>query len=311
LKEGLQLRNTILNGVIEAFRPDAIFTDCMPLGLRDELEDLLANYPGKKYLILRGVLGDPQRVNTLTFGKKQGPFIERHYDRVLVASDRRVCDLTREYQLTPIIANKVQYCGYICKPISAEAIAAVRSERGVAPDDTYVVCSAGGGMTGENLVGRCMTLAAKHRDVLFDIVIGPRSNLNWPKLSTASYIEGNIRYIKESAALPLLHGSADVVITPGGYNSLVEAMQGHARIIAVSTQERATDELYAHAARLQPYHAVTLVAASASLEDAFSHNLALVRDGVERTTSDHQALDFAGVEKIRHIVLEDLSGGDC
>lgn len=303
--EALKLRATILDSIVAAFRPDAIFTDCLPLGLDDELEAVIRAHRGKSYLILRGVLGDPEKVSALTFSGKQGSILETHYRRLLVASDRRICDLACDYRMSPAVARKLEYCGYVRKPIGAQTIADVRAERGLRPGDAYVVCSAGGGMAGEALTVRCVELARCFEGTHFDIVLGPRSNLPWPRRTLSAYREGNVRFIRESYALPLLHAAADVVITPGGYNSLVESMQGRAQIIAVSAQARATGELFTHAARLGAYHPISLVKDPSELHGVFERVLARAREQRPVDLAD-VPLDFGGVEKIKAIIARDL-----
>ncbi|MFD2349662.1 hypothetical protein ACFSTC_10225 [Nonomuraea ferruginea] len=54
----VRLRKSILTAVVEAFEPDVIFVDHLPLGAGEELAEVIEDTRCLKYLVTRGVLNE-------------------------------------------------------------------------------------------------------------------------------------------------------------------------------------------------------------------------------------------------------------
>jgi predicted glycosyltransferase len=305
--EAIQLRKRILNGVVDAFVPDAIFVDHLPLGAHEELADILSDTPCLKYLVTRGVLNETENLRKLILGGRASQYLKTHYSRILVASDSRVFDFVRRYNVSAEIRAKAVQTGYVIEHVHDDVIKRTRERRGLRDGDIWVVASAGGGQMGEPLIQGCLELAGVHQDIAFDIVRGPRSGLAWDAGDSVRVVGNDVRFHKESDQMPYLHAAADLVISTGGYNSLLEALQGNARILCFPYRLDPRDEQYQHASSLRKFVDLEVSADLWRLRELFEAALARIRSG--RSCDRRGELDFDGAAFIRRIVLEDLGIG--
>jgi predicted glycosyltransferase len=303
-KDALDFRRDLLQGIVDAFRPDVMFVDHLPLGMRDELEPIVANTRCLKYLVTRGVQNETEDLAQLLLAGKAHEAIKLHYDRVFLAIDQRVFDFRERYPAFDEVAGKFCPVGYVIEPTSPDAIAECRGARGLDAGDLWAVASAGGGQLGEELIAACCDLASAHEGVAFDIVIGPRSRLSLESLAGRSAANANLRLHEELPDMAPLHAAADIVITSGGYNSLLETLQGHARLICVPNRKSERDEQYAHAACLRGFATIDLDLDVTQLPAMFGRAVTSLRT---RPNVDRRGdLDFGGAANIKHIVLDDV-----
>lgn len=294
-EEARALRRTIIDATVEAFRPDAIFMDYLPFGRDNELEELITRHPAKKYLVLRGFI-DSVDLPAFT---AWAPAIERIFSRVFVAADPRVIDVAAEYGLDAL-RGKIEYAGYVTPaPVARQD---VRRRRGLNDDAMWVVCSAGGGLDGKEMIEHCLELPCRFGELVFDIVVGPRSRAS---VSAAPHGD-RTRVWQDCAELPQFHAAADIVITCGGYNSLAEAMHGGASVISCPVATRSNDEQRTSARRLAAHYPMTVLDDPASIAEALA-------ESVRRTRHDPARPPFpvatGGAERIRDAVLADLGSG--
>lgn len=301
--EAIRLRQGILNGVVEAFKPDVIFVDHLPLGTHDELAEIVRTARCLRYFITRGVLNESIKPNPVLSQKAQR-YLQAHYERILVASDKRVFDFSAEYNLSEPIKQKTVHTGYVVERVSRDVITTIRERRGVHNGGVWVVASAGGGQLGEELIERCIDLARSHKEISFDIILGPRSSLRWDDEREYVMVRNNLHLHKEVWNMPYLHASADVVISSGGYNSLLETLQGDASILCFPTWKDHRDEQYRHATRLGKFVNIKVSTDIGKLPMIFDEVIESIARVAPRDRRDE--LDFGGADTIRNIVLEDL-----
>jgi predicted glycosyltransferase len=274
--------------------------DHLPMGLQGEMYEFIEHKRSAIcYFLLRGVLESAEVVNDLILTEKGRYLLEHRYDRIFVMCDRRVADVVQEHGLTPAMASKLTYAGYVSEPVSTEARLRARAERGIKPTDKWVVCSGGGGHIAEELIRESCKLASQYTDVYFDIVLGPRSALPLPELNLP---QRRVRVVKEDPLLPVLHAACDIVICPGGYNSLMESAVGNASIIVVPIHN--DWEQREHATRLAKFLPVTLVEDLSQLSTTLDQVLECP-PAIART----QDLELSGVEHLKRAILEDLKEG--
>src|SRR6266498_5474774 len=116
-REAIRLRQAILRGVVEAFEPDVIFVDHLPLGTREELADIIKNTRCVKYLVTRGVLNETENLRQLILGQKAHDYLKSYYNKILVASDRKVFDFSRQYNISSEIREKTVHTGYVVESV--------------------------------------------------------------------------------------------------------------------------------------------------------------------------------------------------
>lgn len=295
-EEARVLRRSIIDATVDAFRPDAIFMDYMPYGRDNELEELIARHPAKKYLVLRGLIDTIDLPSFIEWS----PAIARVFSRIFIAADRRVVDVADEYGLE-VLRERMEYVGYVTPAVQISRDD-VRRRRGLDDGSLWVVCSAGGGLDGDEVIRRCLDLPAQFEQLFFDIVAGPRSRVN-----VANAEHGHrTRIWPDCAELPQFHAAADIVITCGGYNSLVEAMYGGAYIISSPVATRSNDEQRTNVGRLARHYPMTVVDRPDHLGDALAEAVECVRRNPTRPSFPFAS---GGADRIRHLVLADLGSG--
>ncbi len=298
-QEGVRLRKALIKSAIETFAPHAIVIDYLPSGKDDEMFSVVDNCSARCYLLLRGILDEHSALlqDILT---PQGLYLlENRYDRILVMADSRVVDVAMEYELPKSVAGKIVYAGYVTEQVSESNRSSARVQRGIPDGSKWVVCSAGGGKDGEQLVEFCSQLAHEFDGVFFDIVLGPRSRSSFNFTPSAG--PERIRVHKERVDLPLMHAACDVLICRGGYNSLMEAAVGNARIMVVPTD--GDHEQLAHATRLAGFLPIKVVTEAPELRHELQRQLTAVSSNGER-----QPLNLSGADFARQLILADLNG---
>lgn len=296
-------RKSLIFQSIQLFSPDVIIVDYLPLGKNKELLSVIESSAARKYLILRGILGERNEGEREILSRGGQEVLEKYYDRIFIASDRRICDVMQDYSFPSVISRKFIYVGYISAELKSRDRDAIRAERGVPGHGIWIVCSAGGGLLAQRLVAECKRLPTAFPAAWFDFVDGPRNDTAMPYRATDVTIESRIRLWKEHKYLSKLHGAADIVVCPGGYNSVVEAMEGGSRLITCPVQVNREDEQFIHTRRLSKYYPLKIVNPE-EIPLAMVQEYALA--GKPISPSGREVLDFSGAETIKHILRQDL-----
>jgi predicted glycosyltransferase len=300
-QQAIAFRRTFIERAIETFHPDVIVVENLALGMLDELSGILDKTGAVKIFLTRGIIAHPSRVRRFMLRPNVEEALTTLFQASIVACDRRVWDLASEYNLGAALANKLEYVGYMSEAVDPSDIRAARGERGIDPSTKWVVCSAGGGALGETLVQELQTIMQSLSGVVVDIVQGPLSALPWAGLLTSTIEQGHVRLHRECRALPLLHAAADVVVCTGGYNSLVETMEGGAPVVALPVQLEPHDEQFLQCSRLVPYYPITLVEDRAALARSIAD--VLERCEIKRSIRETGNLDFDGLSSASKFIL--------
>jgi len=303
LAGAVKLRRDIVHGIMHGFRPDAIFVDHLPLGANEELARVIERAHCRKYFVTRGVLNNTEDLRRLVLGGAAYAALRDRYHRIFVAADPRVVDFARSYNLDDAIRAKTVSTGYVVEAVSDAAITAARAARGLGEGDVWVVASAGGGQTGEATVEASIALARAYPQFAFDIVLGPRSNLPADIAAPGETSGGRVRIYREVPDMAIRHASADMVISSGGYNSMLEALQGRAVILCVPLRHGSRDEQTRHAARLARFADVRIAPKASDLPRVFATAIEeLPLHCIDRRTE----LDMNGAAVIERWVVDDL-----
>lgn len=301
--KGRSLRKALLEAVFDVFQPHAMILDYLPMGQEGEMfEFILQKRAEHCYFILRGVLGDGRALNEQILNAKGRRLLSEFYKRIFVAADARIIDVVEEYALPREIAEKVVYAGYVVDCGLPELRHAMRKERGIPSTAQWVVCSAGGGKYGEDLIENCYDLIDLFPETYFDVVLGPRSRL---ALAGTKWIDfPRVRILKEDSALATIHAACDVLISRGGYNSMLEGLVGGTSVIAVPIP--GDSEQYPHAMRLSKYCAVEVVTDLFQLPVQLEKALEAGRsNGTPSCLKD--LLNINGASVIKEHIMRDLT----
>jgi predicted glycosyltransferase len=225
-----RLRSGILAGIANEFRPDLVLVDHKPTGVWDELRPSLRlwreSLDGPCLVFgVRDIVDSP--ATTVRRWRRQGVYqtIEQYYDAVLIYGSQEIFDTRSRYRLDRECSVPVDYCGYVCPVVAAPGNDTVRRDLGLGTGRIAVV-TVGGGTDGYAIIKLCLE-ALEHVDPKLGLrlvcVAGPFMNseeVESLRRVAATMPACVVRFIDR---LPALLGTADVVVTMAGYNTLLEA----------------------------------------------------------------------------------------
>lgn len=304
LDEAVKLRQSVLDGVFRGFRPDVLLVDHLPLGAYEELTPILRNGQCRKYLVTRGIQNETEDLQRLVLGGEALDSLRMDYTSIFSAIDDQVFDLSANYGLPPAVVEKIIPVGYVAPAQASDRLADRRGARGIPDEGIWVVASAGSGQGGEPLIEACLDLIRHHSNVHFDIVIGPRSKLSLPANNPEYLDGGRVRLHSSCSDLAALHSAADIVITTGGYNSLLEALQGQARILCFPYRKDAADEPVRHANALKRYVDLRVETDIAKLPTMFEKAIEECKTGP--VCDDRARINMDGANRIAQTVFNDM-----
>jgi predicted glycosyltransferase len=293
-EETVRFRSSLIEKIITIFSPDALIVDYLPYGLRNELLATLLNVRTRKYLLLRGIVDSADYELREILASTD---LSAIYDRLLIAADRRVVEPLNDLPLSIAAKAKCEWIGYMTH--SGVASQSVRHTHAIARDQIWVVCSAGSGLRGEALFSECIGVAGSHPSVFFDVVLGTRSTL---RHTDPCALPNNLRLSQLRTDLPDLHAAADIVITSGGYNSLLEAAAGGAEMIVCPVNRGMKDEQIRHARQLQTFYPLAIADDPVDIGP-------LLRKAIANALSHRTlrlALETEGIRNARNIIIGDL-----
>ena len=294
---GIRLRREILRKCVDVFVPDSILVDYLPMGIDQELLDVIKDQSAlrKNYFILRGVLGQPTEVWADVLTPQALLILAQCYEKIFVTCDSRIVDIEAEYRISKHLTSRLIYTGYVAPDNDPIHAAEIREARRVPPGAKWVVCAAGGGKDGEDLIKYCWDLALQYPECYFDIIVGPRSRL---AVRSEARRSDRIRiYQDDFSHMPEKLAVADVVVIRGGYNSLVEASVGTANIIVWPYNAEQT----IHAQKLSAFRRMDVVRSVEELATAFSAVLSR-----NRNAEPVQELNMDGAATTARLILDDL-----
>lgn len=232
LQQLVALRSNTITAAIQAFDPDVLIVDKVPLGVFNELEPSLrwlrARGQARCVLGLREVLDTPSTVLREWQAGGYDTAIRHFYDAVWVYGDSAVYDTCREYSFSREVVAMSSYTGYIAPKatITADegAYTPLLDQLALQPGCRVALCCVGGGQDGQALAN-AFVQASLPDDMVAIIVTGPfmpedvrrqqeQHAANNPRLRI-------LRFVDEIA--PLLQ-RADYVVAMGGYNTVCEVL---------------------------------------------------------------------------------------
>ena len=229
----IAIRRRIIEGVVEAIRPDLFLVDHEPAGAMDELRpvlDRLRQNPAVRTVLgLRDILDDPQRVRHKWIATGIDRLIGDAYDHVLVYGDPGFFPSVSAYGLERLKPGGVTQCGIVTRP-------AARPRGGLPRRPGRVLVSGGGGRDAYPLVEAAIEAAraipaARRPEVT--VVLGPLMDAELRAAAHALGAGAGIAVHDRVADMPALIGAADLLITMTGYNTINEALALGCPIVTV------------------------------------------------------------------------------
>ena len=231
LRQIVSLRAHIIQGALEAFRPDMLVVDTEPRGAFRELEPALSwlRMQGRTHCVLglRDIRDDARAVRREWRMASNDAAIRDYYDEVWVYGDPRVFDVVREYRFSREVAARLRYTGYLDQRARLDFVRPGDDGPRVLatlPPGRMVLCTVGGGQDGMALA-RTFVATPFPRDSFGLVLAGPQMPLDLLEdLRHRAEPLGRVRVLRFVPEPAPLFARADRLITMGGYNSTLEAV---------------------------------------------------------------------------------------
>ena len=276
----IELRQRIIWESLCMLKPDIFLVDKSPAGIKGELLPALrhckAFLPHTKLVLgMRDIEDDPHHVAEEWNKSGVISLLEHTYDAIFLYGTPTLYDPVKEYQLSPLIGEKLIPCGYIGRTHSAPPKEHVRRELGLRTD-RFVLVTPGGGDDGYAIVDTHVRLLREkirpgcHE---FDslIVTGP---LMCPKkrhlLKQAAGEDLALTVIDFTPHLYDYLRAADLVVSMGGYNTVVEILTANQRGIIVPRVHPRLEQ-WIRAERLAAKGLLEMIHPSALTPDSLFH----------------------------------------
>lgn len=250
------IRSAMILKAAEFFKPSIFLVDYTPTGVWGELLETLEMLKERKdpptiILGLRDILDDQEVTRALW--EKEGNYnaIRNYYDKILIYGRQEIFDTAYHYGLTNDLAEKAVYCDYLCSDETCSPKDQIREELQI-KKDKLIVITAGGGYDAYPMMRLCIkSMGILLRNLSFKAIfitgplMGSEQRLSLQKQSKNlpvrifQSVEGILSYMN----------AADLVITMGSYNTLMDAVRLQKPILVLpregpSAEQRIRSELF-------------------------------------------------------------------
>ncbi|GAA6201870.1 glycosyltransferase [Aquicoccus sp. SU-CL01552] len=216
----LERRRIALRGALIAFAPDVLITELFPFGRRalsGEFLSLLeaARDQRRRPIVLssiRDILAPPSKPSK---AERAEEIVTRLYDAVLVHSDPHATRLEQSWPVTPTLADKLRYTGYVAPP------APVPHPQGLGTDEVLV--SAGGGAVGGPLFRAALEAARLRPALHWRLLVGGNDPAQLSELQATAPANATVEAARPEFRQMLPHAAASVSMC--GYNTAMDLLQ--------------------------------------------------------------------------------------
>jgi len=246
-EEVKRLRERIILETALAYRPDLFLVDFRPAGIGGELLPALRalnNGQSKaiSVMLFRDIMDEPERIRAEWHGDQAVGVLEELYDEIWVLGCQALFDPIKEYELSDTIARKIRFCGYLGVERFAASPEETRRELGIAAR-MFVLVTVGGGRDGFPVLDtylRALEILPTQMELFSLLVGGPNlpqgeQEVVRQRCRQMAMIKPDrpARFIEFSSQLLDYMAAADLVVSMGGYNTLVEILSLEKRALVI------------------------------------------------------------------------------
>ena len=239
----LKLRQRIILESVRNLRPDILLVDKAPAGIRGELlpalQFLKTKSPSTRIILgMRDIEDHPDHVHAEWAKSGTLPLLKNTYHAILLYGSRAIYDPVKEYGLSPGIEKKLISCGYVGRTQPELSRERIREQLQL-QTDRLVLVTPGGGDDGYPLLKTYVAMVKKRfgsKRPAFDTLLvtgplmDPRKRL---RLQQAANTELALTVTDFTPRLYEYLTAADLVVSMGGYNTIVEILAANQRGIIV------------------------------------------------------------------------------
>lgn len=227
-----RIRSGLIRETIDALRPDVFLVDHLPAGIWGELLPVFRfikqSSPKTRIVLgLRDIIDDVVDVKERWEADGTYDILREFYGSVFIYGDRRVFATAEKYGITSRICPDVQYMGYITQSGTVTKAPEHGGPRGHLQRRRSMLVTAGGGHDAHPMMSKVLAgLAAISVELRPDttMITGPlmaadlRANLMAEGERLGVTVIAHTPHVKRHIE------DADLVVTMGGYNSMIETM---------------------------------------------------------------------------------------
>ena len=289
----ISLRSALIEQAVISFAPNLFLADHEPGGVSGELLPALRrlNKAGAHIVLgLRDILDEPQITRQSWRKRGTDRVIQSLYEQILVYGDEDVFPTQAAYGLTSLLPGKVFSCGYVTNS------GILKPERASSRAKARIVVAGGGGRDAFPLMAAAVEALISlppHERPDADIIAGPLMDAELRGPLEKSALDHDIRVLTTHPDVPSLLAEADLFVTMGGYNSIIEAAAiGCPTLVVPRVGPSAEQRLRAEC--MAERGAVEVIAASEASSKRLAQIFGNVRPNAGRMVS---SLDLGGAER--------------
>jgi len=299
-----KVRQEIITNTIREFSPDALLVDKVPMGAVGELLPSLhrlKDHPRRTRVILglRDILDDRNQVRAEW--TKGGVFevLETCYDDIWVYGMKDMFDVVEEYGLSPSIAEKVHYCGYLKRGGELADPEEIKRRLGIS-GGRLVLMVLGGGGDGNGLVRIFMDAVrelSRAEDIRGLIVTGPDFPKDEMGLLRREDTNGSMIVKDYTSDILDFMNAADLVVSMSGYNTICEILSLNKKSIVIPRVTPRKEQLI-RASLFSGRGLLTMIHPDELTADALKVEMLRVLSSRSRSIHPFEQVDFNGLEAI-------------
>lgn len=230
LKKLLDWRISLLQNIIDHFKPDILATDHNPFGRYGELKKIIERNSLEFILFLRGVLDKKEKAHDELSMYFEDTLMSK-FRGIFICCDPEICNVIEEYPFLEPHKNIISYIGFVSPGHDVEKGKIIKEKNVLSFKEWCVVSNGGGkyyGEQNEEFFKFCRNYLPRTWKV--DMVFGPYSR----KAEELKYGETSNMFLHNHVTnLDIWHQNADILITSGGLNTILEAVSGNTKIIPI------------------------------------------------------------------------------
>ena len=236
----IRFRTALALTTVQSFDPHVVVVDHAPGGLFRELAPSLdwlsSRTPRPRFaLLMRDITFSPEQTRDIWRNEGAYPYLDDLYDAILVYGEQDIFDPITAYGMSHRAASRTRFCGFLAPQPPGRSAAQVRDELRAGDRKLVAVSAGGGGDGGPMLRAFLAGLGSRSEDgMLAYVVEGPLlPDAERQAIRQLAAALPNVELVPFDADYAGVVRAADIVVSMGGYNSVVEAVSFGKRPVIV------------------------------------------------------------------------------